>query len=94
MFPPVRPAFAIKFYTKPDCPLCEQVLALLDELSDHQPLDVQTINILTDSALYGQYRDRIPVLIFPDGAVMGPPIRRDRLMAKLRRISSDAVGGI
>lgn len=93
MFPPVSPAFAIKFYTKPDCPLCRQALALLDELSDHQPLDVQTINILTDSALYDQYRDRIPVLIFPDGAVMEPPIGRDRLVAELRRILSQTAGG-
>ena len=74
----------IKFYTKPDCPLCDDAAALLDAMSRHELLRIAPVNILTDPALYDLYRNRIPVLIFGDGTMLEPPIRRGRLAAAIR----------
>lgn len=93
MFPPSdsRPAGdsraygVVTFYTKPDCPLCERALALLEIAARRRPFRIEIVNILTESQIYEQYRDRIPVLVFPDGTTLEAPIRRDQLFSTVRR---------
>ena len=75
----------IEFYTKPDCHLCEDVLSLLEVAGHHWSLDIRSVNILTDQALYDLYWNRIPVLEFDNGATLEPPITRERLTSFLRR---------
>lgn len=79
------PPIVIEFYTKPECPLCEDAEALLEVASRHWPLEIRFINILTDRAVYDLYWNRIPVLEFADGATLEPPITREKLTAMLRR---------
>lgn len=42
----------IKFYTKPNCPLCEEAEELLDEMQRHFDFAVLKIDITTDMDTY------------------------------------------
>ena len=48
----------LKFYTKPDCPLCDEVRDLLNESG----VDWEEINILESADLRVRFRNEIPVL--------------------------------
>jgi hypothetical protein len=90
--PPLVPMntapIVILFYTKPDCPLCEDAETLLEVAGHHWPIEVRRVNILQDRACYDLYWNRIPVLEFPSGATLEPPrLTRENLTAVLRRQS-------
>lgn len=57
----------VEVYTKPGCPLCDEMLDLFDEvlLPDGQP---QLHNILERDDWFGAYRYRVPVVVI-DGKV-------------------------
>ena len=48
----------LKFYTRPNCPLCNEARDILEE-SD---MDWEEINILDDPGLRGLYQNEIPVI--------------------------------
>ncbi len=77
----------IQIFTKPDCPLCEDASNLLEVASHHWPLEVRSVNILTDRTLYNLYWNRIPVLEFDNGATLEAPITRERLSERLRGLA-------
>lgn len=77
----------IQFFTKPGCPLCEDVSNLLEVAGHHWPLEVRSVSILTARALHDLYWNRIPVLEFADGSTLEPPITRERLTGCLKRLS-------
>lgn len=83
----MSPHIVIDFFTKPDCPLCEDALSLLEVAGRHWPVEVRQVNILTDKALYELYWNRIPVLEFDDGSTLEAPITRENLSHCLRRIA-------
>jgi len=49
-------------YSKPDCCLCDEALQVLDRVRNVSPFILRKINILTDSDLYNQFKDEIPVV--------------------------------
>jgi glutaredoxin len=51
----------ITFYTKPECPLCEEAKAVLSALRDELACEVREIDITADPALYEAFREEIPV---------------------------------
>jgi uncharacterized membrane protein/glutaredoxin len=57
----------ITVYSKPDCSLCEDVIALLSRLTPEYSLDVHEVNILDDPELLAAYHDKIPVVVAEDG---------------------------
>ncbi|MDP7033622.1 MAG: glutaredoxin family protein [Planctomycetota bacterium] len=59
---------SIQFYTKSDCPLCEQALASLREELGDRPHHIETVDIETDPKLQEQFRYEIPVIRI-DGTV-------------------------
>jgi glutaredoxin len=80
----------VLLYTKPGCHLCDEALKLLLSLGEAlgQPLEVEEINILEDSALYARYRYRIPVIVIDpgqEGATLYAPVRPSDLRAALVR---------
>lgn len=75
----------IVFFTKPSCPLCDKALALLEGLGEGRSLRIRTVNILSDPVLYDTYSERIPVLLFPDGTTVEPPIRKEDLEGAIER---------
>jgi glutaredoxin len=74
----------LTFYTKPDCPLCEDAERLLDEAKGQWNLVVRRYNIRTDPSVYATYKDRIPVLRFDSGPAIEAPITWQALVTALR----------
>lgn len=63
----------IKFYTKANCPLCEEAKGLLDLLNiNHIP--VEEIDIYQSDALLETYQLMIPVIVYKDKEVYGNDI--------------------
>jgi glutaredoxin len=87
MNPPIPEPISLTFYTKPDCPLCDQAEKLLEIVGDRWPLRVARVNIVSDRDAYEQYHDRIPVLLFAGGVVLIAPISRDDLTGALKALS-------
>jgi len=76
----------IKFYTKPECSLCDEARTLLNLLKKEYPFDVEEVNILDDPNLYQHYKYEIPVLLFPDQFQLKGRIDREQLRDKLDQI--------
>lgn len=60
--PPVR----VTLYTKAECPLCEEMAAVVAAVAARLPLQVTAVDIATDPALSRGFHDEVPVL-FVDG---------------------------
>ena len=52
----------IKFYSKPDCPLCDAGLLIVGKLARRFDLDIEKIDIETDSRFIEKFGDKIPVV--------------------------------
>lgn len=57
----------ITIYSKPDCHLCEEAIALLNRLAPEYSLEVREVNILDDPQLQEAYHNKIPVVVAEDG---------------------------
>ncbi|MFP5380452.1 MAG: glutaredoxin family protein [Vicinamibacteria bacterium] len=83
-------ARAVVLYTKPGCHLCDEALALLDELAPAYGLAITSVDITTDASLFERYRYEIPVVVCEGREVAKGRIAEARLVDALRR--SDANG--
>ncbi len=53
----------LQFYTKSDCPLCDEAKVVLDKLTTKLPyIDVVVIDITKNLQLFTKYKLQIPVL--------------------------------
>ena len=50
------------FYTKPDCPLCDEGMALLEPLAKRHGLSIEKVDIRDDPRDFALHRYRIPVV--------------------------------
>lgn len=81
---PPDTSIIISFYTKSDCPLCDEAEMLLDEMSGYFGYSVRKIDIMTDMDAYERYRHRIPVIKLGDGRDISGKISRIDLRQKIR----------
>ena len=65
-------AIPVIFYTKPGCHLCEDVAEALAVLAERWPLQLATIDILSDLDLHRQYWDKIPVVVVGESTLFAP----------------------
>ncbi len=73
----------VTVYSKPGCHLCEEALALLNEMQDRWPLEIEEVDISRDPTLMNRYGLRIPVLVI-DGAIeLEAPITEKAVRAAL-----------
>jgi hypothetical protein len=72
------------FYTKPGCHLCEDVAEALAVLAERWPLQLTTIDILSDLDLHRQYWDKIPVVVVGETTLYAP-ITAEMLRAAIER---------
>ncbi|WP_010532157.1 glutaredoxin family protein [Lentibacillus jeotgali] len=54
----------IIFYTKENCPLCDNALAMLKLLQHDYPFEIEERDIYTNDAWLEQYQLQIPVVQF------------------------------
>jgi hypothetical protein len=74
-------------YSKPDCHLCEDAMAVLRRLQGELGFELREIDITTEEALHRAYFDRIPVVCDEDGEelceyVVYEPALRERLESR------------
>ncbi len=65
----------VTFYTKPNCPLCDEALEQMELAQANADFTIEQVNILSDLALYNRYKHDIPV-----GCLDGVEIFRHRLV--------------
>lgn len=53
----------IAVYSKPDCHLCEEAMAVLGRLREELGFSLQELDITADDALHRAYFERIPVVV-------------------------------
>jgi glutaredoxin len=53
----------ITVYSKPDCHLCDDAIAVLERLRSQLDFELVEIDITADDALHRAYFERIPVLV-------------------------------
>ncbi len=56
------PMKGITYYSKPDCPLCDESYPKVARLAARHGLVVTRVNIETDSVLFERHKHRIPVV--------------------------------
>lgn len=79
----------VEIYTKPQCPLCEDVKDVLAEVRERIEFTVVEHNILADAALYEKFRYDIPVV-----RVAGEVLFRHRVDPHALEVALRARGGI
>lgn len=78
-----RPVRHIVLYGKPGCHLCEDARHLLDRLNRRYPLEIEEVDIRSDSVLFRAYDIRIPVIVIDAGEELEAPIQEEKLVAAL-----------
>ena len=63
----------ITLISGPNCHLCEQAKEMLYPLLKTKNIQLNSLNVREDAALFEQYGLRIPVVIFADGSEKGWP---------------------
>lgn len=75
----------LQFYTKPDCPLCDEAKAVLQNIGAQASfLTVEEIDITKDLKLFTKYKYRIPVLELDGQPLFTHHVTHWKLMWQLR----------
>ena len=56
----------VTFYSKPDCCLCDDALAVVERVAARHPFELEKVDITNDPALSADMGERVPV-VFVDG---------------------------
>lgn len=72
----------LTLYSRPECHLCEALLADLAPLLP-EGVTVETVDVDSSVALERRYGQRIPVLVAGDVELSGYPLERERVRAFL-----------
>ena len=78
----------VTLYTKPDCPLCDELKEELLALQDASPFTLIERNIEEDAGDFERYRYLIPVLDIENGQVLHPPHSWQRTEAALKEAAA------
>ena len=70
-------------YGKPQCHLCEDAAAILDDLARVEGLRWRRVDIRDDPALFERYRYLIPVIEIAGGPTLEWPTTRERVRRAL-----------
>ena len=60
----------VTFYTKAGCHLCEEARDMLDDIAAQTVYKLTEIDIRSNTDLFEQYRDRIPVIVIDDDTIL------------------------
>lgn len=89
MTPGSSPAVRWTLYSRPECTLCDEMLAeLLRLLPAQQAQHIRIIDISTDPLLERRYAIRIPVLLADDEVVCTYRLDAQRVLTFLERAES------
>ena len=84
---PSRPT--VKLYERPDCHLCEEALAELEELrASGLAFEIERVDIDADDELLRRHLERIPVIELNGREVSSLGLDADGLRARLATVSA------
>lgn len=87
----VRTTVTVDFYTKKNCPLCEEALELLNELAREMEIEVKAFDIYEDDQLLEEYQLKIPIIAV-DGHELGyGKFSKSTLRQKLNGFRTDLI---
>jgi glutaredoxin len=75
----------ITFYTRKDCPLCDEAAHLLQRLALEFGLEVEEVDIETDAALLERYKESIPAIALDGEPLLSAPLDEPRVRMVLTR---------
>jgi glutaredoxin len=73
----------ITFYTRKDCPLCDEADHLLRRLAPELGLEVEEVDIETDPSLLDRYKESIPALALDGEPLLSAPLDESRVRTAL-----------
>ena len=79
-------------YGKPECHLCEQAAAILDELTRERGLTWRSVDITQDADLFDRFRDVIPVIKVEGGPTLEWPTTAERVRRALAAADANGHG--
>jgi glutaredoxin len=85
-----KPVNTLAVYTKPDCPLCDDAIHLIESVRERIPFDLVLKNILESLDDFEQYKHDIPVIFLNGKELARHRISEDHLIAALRASTSDS----
>ncbi len=77
----------LSVYSKPGCHLCEEALRVLTHLRAETPFTLEEINIEGNPALFAEYGEQIPVVLFNGKFLFEYTVDEDVLREKLREVN-------
>jgi glutaredoxin len=75
----------VTLYTKEGCHLCEQALAVIEEVRRRHPFDLTLVDILDDPQAYDLYKHDIPVVLLDGGEIARHRLTAGQLVDHLSR---------
>ncbi|MFQ6082302.1 MAG: glutaredoxin family protein [Candidatus Aminicenantia bacterium] len=79
----------IIFYTRPNCPLCEEAEELLEEMENLFSFSINKIDITDDLDIYEKYKHQIPVIEIGNKYYLYGKINRKELKQKIQDYRKD-----
>ncbi|RMF83717.1 MAG: glutaredoxin family protein [Nitrospinota bacterium] len=75
----------VEIYSKPDCHLCEEAKAVLQEVQAEIPFTLLEIDIRSDPELYRRYEWEIPVIFINGRKAFKYRVEKRALIRRLQR---------
>ena len=78
----------VTLYGKPGCHLCEEARAVVEQVRQRHPFELDEVDITRDPSLEALYRERIPVVWINGQEALELVIEAPELEHSLARIAS------
>jgi peroxiredoxin/glutaredoxin len=78
-------AIKITIYTKQDCPLCDEMTAVLKCIEGHESWQIEYVDIESDPEIYEANKDQIPVLFINDRKAFKGRVTKAQLEKKIMK---------
>jgi glutaredoxin len=78
----------LTLYGKPGCHLCEEARAVVDEVRERRPFELEEVDITRDPVLEARYRERIPVVAIDGQEALELVIEATELEHRLASMAS------
>ena len=82
----------LTLYSKPDCPLCDEMEKVIREVGAEMPFRIRYVDISADAGLQSRYGLDIPVLMYGGEHLAKHRVHKKTLAGKLRKIMESADG--
>ena len=80
-------SMTVVVYGKPECPLCEKAIAILERLQREFGFRIDRVDITEEPGLFSRYRERIPVVVLDGQEVAWGIVTIPALRSALIRLS-------